>query len=62
MSATRYKRMHVDIFICIEMPRERNSIMKKNTPSTLKIRNKNTKPAYNENGLYVTMSMEFLGT
>ena len=24
MSATRYKRPHVDIFICIEMVRERN--------------------------------------
>ena len=24
MSATRYKRPHVDIFICIEMGRERN--------------------------------------
>ena len=30
MSATRYKRPHVDIFICIEMGRERNQgIIKK---------------------------------
>lgn len=59
MSATRYKRMHVDIFICIEMARERNSIMKKNTPSTLKIRNKNIKPAYNENGLWLICHNEY---
>ena len=32
MSATRYKRPHVDIFICIEMARERNRIIKKNHP------------------------------
>ena len=31
MSATCYKRPHVDIFICIEMARERNRVIKKNT-------------------------------
>ena len=31
MSATRYKRPHVDIFICIEMRRERNQGIIKNT-------------------------------
>ena len=31
MSATRYKRPHGDIFICIEMARERNQVIKKNT-------------------------------
>ena len=30
MSVTSYKRPHVDIFICIEMARERNRIIKKN--------------------------------
>ena len=32
MSATPYKRPDVDIFICIEMARERNRIMKKKHP------------------------------
>ena len=31
MSATRYKKPHVDILICIEMTRERNQGIKKNT-------------------------------
>ena len=31
MSATRYKKPHVDILICIEMTRERNLGIKKNT-------------------------------
>ena len=35
MSATPYKRPNVDIFICIEMARERNRIMKKKTPGIL---------------------------
>jgi len=33
MSATRYKKPHVDILICIEMTRERNQGIKK-TPGT----------------------------
>ena len=32
MPTTSYKRPHVDIFICIEMARERNRIIKKKTP------------------------------
>ena len=32
MSATHYKRPHVDIFICIEMPREKNRVIKKTHP------------------------------
>ena len=32
MSATHYKRPHVDIFICIEMPREKNLVIKKTHP------------------------------
>ena len=32
MSATCYKRPHVDIFICIEMGRERNLGIKKEHP------------------------------
>ena len=32
MSATCYKRPHVDIFICIEMGRERNQGIIKKTP------------------------------
>ena len=32
MSATHYKRPHVDIFICIEMARERNRGTKKTHP------------------------------
>ena len=31
MSATHYRKPHVDIFICIEMARERNRVIKKNT-------------------------------
>ena len=31
MSATCYKKPHVDILICIEMTRERNQGIKKNT-------------------------------
>ena len=38
MSATRYKRPDVDIFICIEMARERNRIMKKKHPVELAVR------------------------
>ena len=32
MSATRYKKPHVDILICIEMTRERNLGIKKKHP------------------------------
>jgi hypothetical protein len=32
MSATHYKKPHVDIFICIEMARERNRVIKKKHP------------------------------
>jgi len=32
MSATHYKKLHVDIFICIEMGRERNRVIKKEHP------------------------------
>ena len=32
MSATRYKKLHIDIFICIEMARERNRVIKKKHP------------------------------
>ena len=35
MSATRYKKTHVDILICVEMARERNLGIKK-TPGILK--------------------------
>ena len=32
MSATHYRKLHVDIFICIEMARERNRVIKKEHP------------------------------
>ena len=32
MSATHYKKPHVDIFICIEMARERKAGHQKKTP------------------------------
>ena len=35
MSATRYKKPHVDILICIEMTRERNLGIKKKHPVLL---------------------------
>ena len=34
MSATCYKRPHVDTFICIQMATERNQGTKKNPPGT----------------------------
>ena len=37
MSATRYKKPHVDILICIEMTRERNLGIKKNTRYVVEI-------------------------
>ena len=35
MSTTRYKRPHVDIFICIEMTRERNGGTKNKRPGII---------------------------
>ena len=46
MSATRYKRPDVDIFICIELGRERNLSIKK-TPGTLNFPSKMSSSRYN---------------
>ena len=41
MSATRYKKPHVDILICIEMTRERNLGIKKKHPVLYERKNNN---------------------
>ena len=52
MSATRYKRPHVDIFICIEMGRERNQgIIKKNTRYIGKLPKKSKNDPFNRKKL-----------
>ena len=54
MSATRYKRPHVEIFICIEMARERNQGTKKKQKKTKK---KKTPGIYE---LHVTLNLNLI--
>ena len=61
MSATRYKRSHADIFMCIEMGRERNLGIKK-TPGIpfldFEFKINQNDEVLNKQGIYTTLAVQ----